>query len=48
MCVSAMGHHEFFSALCPLYPRKRTFAVHYAMSALGQTPTLHLMTSDDR
>src|SRR5262249_4824844 len=24
---------------CPLYPRKRTFAVHYCMSALGQKRT---------
>jgi len=30
---------------CPLYPRKRTCAVHWLMSALGQKRTLALQTS---
>jgi hypothetical protein len=30
--------------ICPLYPRKRTCAVHWAMSALGQKATFRLQS----
>jgi len=35
VATNATGH-EYNCSRCPLYPRKRTCAVRYAMSALGQ------------
>jgi hypothetical protein len=39
--MSTLGTIEYFGLQlqCPLYPQKRTFAVHSPMSALGQKRT---------
>jgi hypothetical protein len=36
--MTALGHKQTFAAQssCPLYPRKRTCALHQLMSALGR------------
>src|SRR5262249_49329907 len=39
----ATAKADFRTTSCPLYPRKRTFAVHRRMSALGQKRTLSRM-----
>ena len=38
--VPKISEHFAAQTPCPLYPRKRTFAVHKLMSALGQERTL--------
>src|SRR5262245_375563 len=36
---SALSGHFAAQSSCPLYPQKQTYAVRYAMSALGQKQT---------